>query len=63
MSWRIGDKTGNNGSDAAGDIAVAWPTRETPILIATYVQGGHPTANQITAIFAEVGRQVAAQLD
>ena len=23
--WRIGDKTGNNGKDAAGDIAVAWP--------------------------------------
>ena len=62
-SWRIGDKTGNNGSDAAGDIAVAWPTPQTPILIAVYVQGGHPTASQITAIFAEVGRQVAARLD
>ena len=23
--WRIGDKTGNNGKDASGDIAVAWP--------------------------------------
>ena len=24
-AWRIGDKTGNNGKDASGDIAVAWP--------------------------------------
>ena len=23
--WKIGDKTGNNGKDASGDIAVAWP--------------------------------------
>ena len=47
--WRIGDKTGNNGSDAAGDIAVAWPSAERPILIAAYVQGGTPTPDQITA--------------
>ena len=23
--WKIGDKTGNNGKDASGDIAVVWP--------------------------------------
>jgi beta-lactamase class A len=61
-SWRIGDKTGNNGSDAAGDIAVAWSTPQTPILITAYVQGGHPKGDLLTAIFAEVGRQVASQL-
>jgi beta-lactamase class A len=61
-SWRIGDKTGNNGSDAAGDIAVAWPAPNMPILIAAYVQGGHPKDDQLTAIFAEVGRQVASRL-
>jgi beta-lactamase class A len=24
--WKIGDKTGNNGKDASGDIAVACPS-------------------------------------
>jgi beta-lactamase class A len=58
-AWRIGDKTGNNGADAAGDIAVAWPAPDRPILISVYVQGGSPTPDQITRVFAAVGRMVA----
>ncbi|MCK1738513.1 class A beta-lactamase [Bradyrhizobium sp. 138] len=61
-SWKIGDKTGSNGKDAAGDIAVAWPKPDTPILIAAYVQGGTPTAGQIEAAFARIGRMVAERL-
>ncbi|MCJ9702222.1 MULTISPECIES: class A beta-lactamase [unclassified Bradyrhizobium] len=61
-SWKIGDKTGSNGKDAAGDIAVAWPKSDTPILIAAYVQGGTPTAAQIEAAFARIGRTVAERL-
>jgi beta-lactamase class A len=61
-SWKIGDKTGYNGKDAAGDIAVAWPKPDTPILIAAYVQGGTPTAAQIEAVFARIGRMVVERL-
>lgn len=60
--WRIGDKTGNNGKDASGDIAVAWPKPDTPILIAAYTQGGKPDAAQLQAVFAGVGRMVAQKL-
>ncbi|WP_128928501.1 class A beta-lactamase [Bradyrhizobium guangxiense] len=60
--WTIGDKTGFNGKDAAGDIVVAWPKPDTPILITTYVQGGAPTAAQIEAVFARIGRMVAERL-
>ncbi|MBR0856310.1 class A beta-lactamase [Bradyrhizobium liaoningense] len=60
--WKIGDKTGNNGKDASGDIAVAWPKPDTPILIAAYVQGGTPGAAQIAAAFAWIGRMVAERL-
>ena len=60
--WRIGDKTGNNGKDASGDIAVAWPTAGGPVLICVYTQGGSPTPPQFEAIFAEVGRMVGRQL-
>lgn len=62
-AWKIGDKTGNNGADAAGDIAVAWPSADRLILIATYVQGGSPTPGQIKAVFAAVGRMVGRELD
>jgi len=57
-AWKIADKTGNNGEDAAGDIAVAWPSPETPVLICAYVQGGSPTPEQVAAVFAEIGRTV-----
>ncbi|MDF0583179.1 class A beta-lactamase [Bradyrhizobium yuanmingense] len=60
--WKIGDKTGNNGKDASGDIAVAWPKPDTPILIAAYTQGGTPSATQITSAFARIGRMVAERL-
>ncbi|WLB54520.1 class A beta-lactamase [Bradyrhizobium sp. 521_C7_N1_3] len=64
--WKIGDKTGNNGKDASGDIAVAWPKLDNkadePILIAAYTQGGTPNAAQIEAAFARVGRMVAERL-
>jgi beta-lactamase class A len=60
--WRIGDKTGNNGKDAAGDIAVAWPTSGGPLLICAYTQGGSPTPSQIEAVFADVGRMAAHRL-
>ncbi len=62
--WKIGDKTGNNGKDAAGDIAVVWPDNkaDTAILIAAYTQGGKPSAAQIEAVFARIARMVAERL-
>ena len=60
--WRIGDKTGNNGKDAAGDIAIAWPGRGGPVLICAYTRGGSPTAAQLDAVFADIGRMVGQRL-
>lgn len=61
-SWRIGDKTGNNGKDAVGDIAMAWPTHDGPIVIAAYTQGGKPTDAQQETVFAAIGRAVGERL-
>lgn len=61
-AWRIANKTGNNGKDAYGDIAVTWPMPETPILVCVYTRGGTPTAARVKAVFADVGRMVAGQL-
>ena len=60
--WRVGDKTGNNGKDAAGDIAVTWSKRGEPILICAYTQGGEPTPRQVEAVFAGIGRYIGMHL-
>ena len=58
----VGDKTGNNGSDAAGDLAVAWQGPGAPILIVCYVQGGKPRPADIDAVFKAAGRLVGERL-
>jgi beta-lactamase class A len=60
--WKVADKTGNSGKDAAGDIAVVWPRPEQPVLIAAYVQGGSPSGPQFTTLFSEIGRIVGERL-
>lgn len=62
MNWRIADKTGNNGKDAAADIAVVWPTPDTSILICVYTQGGLPTAAQVKTVFADIGWMAGQRL-
>ena len=60
--WKIGDKTGNNGKDGFGDIAVATPKPDAPIVICAYTRGGTPTAAQVKTAFAAIGRMVAEKL-
>lgn len=60
--WRIGDKTGNNGADAAGDLAIAWTAAGEPIVIACYTRGGKPTEADLETLFAGVGMVVADRL-
>ncbi len=61
-AWQIADKTGNNGSDAAGDIAMVWPTPDMPIVVCVYTQGGTPSAVQLDAVFGDIGRAIAQRL-
>ncbi len=60
--WKVADKTGNSGRDAAGDIAVVWSKPDRPVLISAYVQGGSPSEPQFTALFSEIGRMVGERL-
>jgi beta-lactamase class A len=61
-SWQIGNKTGHSGRDMAGDIAVAWPKSDRPIVIAVYTREGRPTESQFDRAFAGIGRLVASTL-
>ncbi|GAN62161.1 beta-lactamase class A [Acetobacter indonesiensis NRIC 0313] len=60
--WVVGDKTGNNGKDAAGDIAVIWAKSDTPLLVSAYTRGGKPTETDFATAFAAIGSLVAARL-
>ena len=60
--WDIGDKTGNNGKDAFGDIAVAWPTTGGAVVVSVYTQGGAPAPAQVQEVFAEIGRTILPTL-
>lgn len=61
-AWMVADKTGNNGRDAAGDIAVAWIGPGKPVLICVYTQGGAPRPEDHEALFAGIGRVVGQVL-
>ena len=61
-NWVVGDKTGNNGRDAAGDIAIAWPSPAAPIVACMYTRGGRPSEHDFNDVFATAGRTIARQL-
>lgn len=60
--WIVGDKTGNNGKDAAGDIAIAWPAPNEPVLMCAYTRGGLPDDRQLRVLFSAIGKTAALRL-
>lgn len=60
--WMVADKTGNNGRDDLGDIAVAWPKPDRPIIMAVYTQGGSSSGPQLRRLLADVGKLIGLQL-
>lgn len=65
-SWRVGDKTGMGGShnrtgdsDTRNDIAILWPPKRYPIIVAAYLTGSKLPAAQRDAAIAGVGHVVS----
>ncbi|MGH8212851.1 MAG: class A beta-lactamase, partial [Rhodanobacteraceae bacterium] len=56
--WREGDKTGS-GHTANNDIAILWPPRRKPLLVAAYYDNTSANVAARKAVLAEVGRIVA----
>jgi beta-lactamase class A len=55
--WRIGDKTGSNGTDTRNDIAVLWPRAGGQAWVLTaYLQGAGVDSASRDAVLAQVGR-------
>lgn len=60
--WRVGDKTGTGERGSTNDIAIVWPPKRMPILIAAYLTETTASADKRNAILVAVGRAVAAAL-
>jgi len=62
--WVAGDKTGHgtgSGTTAAvNDLAIAWPPRRAPVLIASYISGSPAPFPEQTATHARLARLVGA---
>ena len=61
-AWTIADKTGNNGRDVLGDIAMAWPKPDAPIVMAAYTQGGSIAMAERRRLLADLGKLIGARL-
>ena len=58
--WSAADKTGNNGRDTSGDVALLTTPKGGRIFVACYVTESKLRGPEQEAIFAEVGRIVSA---
>jgi beta-lactamase class A len=54
--WRIGDKTGSGGDNAANDIALIWPPGRAPIIVTAFYAGSQASDDERDAVIADVGR-------
>lgn len=57
--WRVGDKTGSGPRGEANDVAVVWPARRAPLVIAAYYRNAAATPEARDAVLAGVGRIAA----
>jgi beta-lactamase class A len=62
--WTVGDKTGSGAQGESNDIAVAWPPRRAPMVIAIYTAPRDPGlgADETHRVIAEASRIAVAAL-
>ena len=60
--WTVGDKTGNGGYGTRNDIAVVWPLKGAPIVVALLSDRGVADANSDDALLADATKAGLAAL-
>lgn len=60
--WKVGDKTGTGDWGRAHDIAVLWPPRGAPLVIAVLTEHPDRDAAADDALVAEAARRTLAAL-
>ena len=58
--WVVGDKTGSGGYGTTNDIAVLWPPKGTPVVLAVYFTQHQPDAHSRRDVIAEATRLLMA---
>ncbi len=58
--WRVGDKTGSGGNNATNDVAVIWPPRRAPIIVAAFYVGAAASITERSTVLSALGRRAAA---
>jgi beta-lactamase class A len=61
-TWREGDKTGSGDRGTTNDVAILWPPKGRPVIVAAYLTGATVSRDQREATLAEVGRAVVASV-
>lgn len=56
--WSAADKTGSNGEHTTNDIAVLWPPRRPPLIVAAYVTQCPGPEEKRAALLREIGQRV-----
>jgi beta-lactamase class A len=54
--WRVGDKTGSGAHGESNDVAIFWPPRRQPLLVAAFCVNPAASDGQRHAALAEAGR-------
>lgn len=60
--WRAGDKTGTGDRGTYNDVAIFWPPRRKPVLVASYLTGSTLETDAGNAIHAKVARALVGML-
>jgi len=60
--WEAGDKTGTGSNGAINDLAIFFPPRQSPILVACYLTGSTRSMGVLNAAHARLGALVASAL-
>jgi beta-lactamase class A len=61
-AWRVGDKTGSDGRSTSNDVAIVWPERRPPLVVAAYLTESAAPDGKKNATHAAIGRAVAEAL-
>jgi beta-lactamase class A len=58
--WRAGDKTGTGTRGAANDVAIVWPPRRAPWIVAVYLSGSQRKPAELNEAHRRIAQAVVA---
>lgn len=58
--WTAGDKTGTGDRGAVNDLAILWPPKRPPVLIACYLSDSTQSVSELSAVHAHIGALIVA---